>query len=411
MNGREFEPAIVYWAPPCVPGTIGATGVDNGGATYPGVTGDEVTLVDYVSDFGAEVNAIQQAQGGLVTYSDAQTLDKAWETFINEHYVFYGRHVKIVTYQGTCQSVPPNYSCLIPEMDSIVNTYHPYAVEWQVSLCSKCYAELARLGVVAFGGVGFSKDLADALRPYFYASGESSTNMAQHFAEFYCGQLAKTKVAYAGHQNKLQDLNGRDRVLGVISTDDPDNKDLVQNFLYPRLRDTCGVTVTHEYFYSKDPNTSAQQIAAGIAAMDTQPNPATTVLCLCETVAPAFLFSGEQSNNYYPENVIATDQQMDYDVIAQSYGPDPGNGGPSLGCPSPQVGCEFGLAFGIGEIGVEEPQDNDPGVRLFKAGGGTQLPGSVSAQSATFSRSESPPRHDGGPGVVDGQRGGTGHAE
>jgi len=31
------------------------------------------------------------------------------------------------------------------------------------------------------------------LKPYFYASGESSTNMAQHFAEFYCGQLAKTK--------------------------------------------------------------------------------------------------------------------------------------------------------------------------------------------------------------------------
>ena len=43
-------------------------------------------------------------------------LDKAWEKFINEHYVLYGRHVKIVTYQGQCQSVPPKYDCLIPEM-------------------------------------------------------------------------------------------------------------------------------------------------------------------------------------------------------------------------------------------------------------------------------------------------------
>src|SRR5205823_14054444 len=84
VNGRQFDPAIAYWAPPCVPGTVGATGIDNGGNTYPGVTGDEITLVDYVSDYGAEVNAILQAEGSLVTYSDAQVLDAAWTKFIND---------------------------------------------------------------------------------------------------------------------------------------------------------------------------------------------------------------------------------------------------------------------------------------------------------------------------------------
>ena len=381
VSGREFDPAIAFWAPPCVPGTPGATGIDNGGETYQGVTADEITLVDYVSDYGAEVNAILQAEGSLVTYSDAQVLDKAWEKFINDHYVLYGRHVKIVTYQGTCQSVPPKYDCLIPEMDSIVLKYHPLAVNWQTTLCSRCYAELARQGVIGVGGTGFSDDLATALSPYFFSSGESSTQMDREFADFYCSQLSGP-VKFAGHQNPAQDFNGKPRVLGIISTDDPDNKDTVNNFLVPLLRDKCGVNVTHFYFYAQDINTAAQQVAAGIAAMDTPQNPATTVLCLCDEVAPAFLFSGEQSNNYYPENVIATDQGMDFDKTGQSYGPDPSNGGASLGCPSPQVGCEYDLAFGLGEIGTEQNKDDNEGTRIFKAGGGTQFPGSVEGKTA-----------------------------
>ncbi|MEY2404309.1 MAG: hypothetical protein QOD38_1860, partial [Acidimicrobiaceae bacterium] len=156
VGGRQFDPAIAFWAPPCVPGTVGATGINNGGDTYQGVTGDTITLVDYVSNYGAQVNAILAAQGSLVTFEDAQVLDHAWEKFINDHYVLYGRKVKIITYQGQCQSVPPNYSCLIPEMTSIVNTYKPYAVNWQTTLCSACYAELARLQTVAVGGTGFS---------------------------------------------------------------------------------------------------------------------------------------------------------------------------------------------------------------------------------------------------------------
>jgi len=383
VGGRQFDPAIAFWAPPCVPGTIGATGIDNGGGTYSGVTGDTITLVDYVSNYGAQVNAILAAQGSLVTYDDAQVLDAAWEKFINDHYVLYGRKVDIITYQGQCQSVPPNYSCLIPEMQSIVNTYKPFAVNWQTTLCSACYAELARLQTVAVGGTGFSDELGRALAPYFYTAGESATSIQQSFAEFWCAQMTGP-VKYAGTQNPAQNFNGKPRVLGIISTNDPDNQSTVQNFLVPLLEEKCGLVVDHFYFYDQDINTAAKQVAAGIAAMNTPTNPATTVLCLCDEVAPAFLFTGEQSNNYYPENVIATNQGMDSDKTGQSYGE---NG--TLGCPSPQVGCEYDLAFGLGEIGVEEPNGveggqangSDIGSRVFLAGGGTTVPGSVEGKT------------------------------
>jgi len=183
---------------------------------------------------------------------------------------------------------------------------------------------------------------------------------------------------YAGTQNPAQNFNGKPRNLGIISTDDPDNKDTVQKFLIPLLKQKCGVTVTNTYFYAQDINTAAKQVAAGIAAMNDPQHPATTVLCLCDQVAPQFLFGGEQENNYYPENVIATDQGMDYDKTGQSYGPSS-----QLSCPNPGIGCVYDLAFGLGIIGTEAPNGQDPGTKIFKLGGGGTPPGSVEGKTMT----------------------------
>src|SRR5438309_218451 len=351
LQGREFDPGMVYFAPPCVAGTIGgAYAGDNGGSTYQGVSDKEIKIVDYVSNYGAEVNAILQAEGLLVTYDQAKSFDTAIANFINGHYVLYGRKVNVITYSGQCQSVPPDYGCLIPEMDRVIDTYHPYMFFWQTTLCSACYQEIARRKVVAIGGVGFSDEFANGLvdpanrAQLFYSSGESASRIARGFAQFYCSQLSSTtnpnrKVRYAETQNQLQNLNGQPRRLGIFSTNDPDNENTVKNILVPEIHRLCGngEVLNHFYFYAQDINTAAQQVAAGIAAMDTPQDPANIVLCLCDPVAPAFLYEGEQGNNYYPENVIASDQGMDLDSTAQSYGPGDG-GGPSLGCPAPQKG-------------------------------------------------------------------------
>jgi hypothetical protein len=371
--GREYDPAIAWWAPPCVPGTPGGAYPSNGGATYQGVTKDTITIVDYVTDYGAEVNAILQAQGQLVTYEQANAFDRVMETFMNRYHVFYGRKVQIRTYQGQCQSVPPNLQCLLPEMDKIVDQYHPFIVYWNTTLCSACYAELARKKTVGVGGEGFSDEFSNANAPYFYSVGESATRIETAFGQWWCNQMSSVKVPgrkvkYAGTQNAAQNFNGQPRRLGVISTNDPDNKNTVTRVLKPALA-ACGDKVWHEYYYAQDINTAAQQVQAGISAMNTPQNPATTVLCLCDQVAPAFLYGGEQDNNYWPENVIASDQSMDYDITGQSY--EASGGQPSLGCKNPTRGCEYDNAFGLSTEGPQEPQGNDEGRRIYKAGGGT----------------------------------------
>jgi hypothetical protein len=284
--------------------------------------------------------------------------------------------------------VPPDYPCLLAEMDRLVATYHPLVVNWVTTLCSQCYEEIARNRVIAAGGVGFSDGLSNALQPYFYAADESASRIETAFAEFWCNQLSsrndKTRVVrFAGHQNRAQDFNGHPRVLGVISTNDPDNEQTVKNVLFKQLHARCGEDVTHVYFYDQDPNTAARQVTASIANMDTPSNPATDVLCLCDPVAPTALYDGEQTNNYYPENLIASDQFMDTDLTGQSYGPG-ADGSPSQGCPSPQLGCEYDLAFGLSSLGEEEPQGNTTGVRVFHAGGGQQLPASITPVNATL---------------------------
>ncbi len=210
----------------------------------------------------------------------------------------------------------------------------PYAVFWSGTLCSVCYTELARKKVVSFGGSGFSEEFRQALKPYNYDAGMSSTRMAKTFAGWWCNQLAGKNAIFAGGQNPAQDFRKQKRQLGVISTNDPDNERVIKKVLYPELAKCGESTKGHEYFYEQDINTAAQQTQAGIARMNTAQNPATSVVCFCDPVAPQFSYGGSSNNNYWPEPLFATNQAMDFDASGQSYEGD-------LACPQRSRGCAF----------------------------------------------------------------------
>ena len=373
-GGREFPVTLDYYAPLCTAGTVGGS-FANGGSTYQGVTSKTITVVDYYADAGALVDAILQAQGLFVSYDQTVAVDKAFQNFINSHYVLWGRKLNIEVYKGNCQTVPPDYPCLLAEMDSIVQTQHPYAVDWGTTVCSACYARLAQDKTIALGGVGFSDAFAQANAPYFWSPGESSTHIEKSFANFWCSQLTSRNtdrvVSFALDKNPAQNFNGHKRVLGVISTNDPDNEDTVTNVLIPALDRGCGEGASvqqHHYYYSQDITTAAQQINAGISALDSASNPATDVLCLCDPVAPDLLYAGEEQHNYWPENVLADAQGMGVDAVAQAYEGVPGQF--SIGCPAPTIACEFDDAFGITSAAALGPASQEAGPKIYALGGG-----------------------------------------
>jgi hypothetical protein len=371
VGGRQFDPNLDYYAPPCIQGVPGAPFANNGGATWQGVSKDKIEIVHYIPDYGAEVNTILQAQGLYYTKAQAEVINASYEKFLNEHYQLYGRKIHITTYQGTCQTVPPNLQCLIPEMDRIVDTYHPYAFLWSTTLCSACFAEMHRKGVVTTGGAGFSDAFHNANAPYSYDASMSATRVETAFADWWCHQMTSQgnsgrTAIFAGKQNPAQDFTSKPRVLGVVSTNDPDNENTVRDVLYPALKKGCGEVVSHEYFYAQDINTATQQSQAGTATMNTPNNPATSVVCLCDPVAPQFSYNAAQNNNYWPESLVATNQSMDFDSVAQTY-VDKG-GQPTLACPKPQQGCSFDNGIGLGSADPQGPAEQLAGYKVYRAG-------------------------------------------
>ncbi|MEO6205057.1 MAG: hypothetical protein ABIO67_06720 [Mycobacteriales bacterium] len=369
VNGRQFDTKIDYYAPPCVPGEPGAAFANNGGATWNGVTKDTIEIVQYIPDYGAAVNTILQAQGLYYTASDAATVDATFEKFINENYQLYGRKIHVDTFQGKCGTVPPDLKCLIPEMGEMVQKYKPYAVVFSTTVCSKCFAELARLKVVTTGGSGFSDEFHNANAPYSYDLSMSSTRISLQFAEFWCKQMSSTggtkrTAIFAGTKNPAQNFRNTPRQLGVVSTNDPDNQSTVENVLYPALKKGCNDSVNgHQYFYAQDISTAQTQSQAGTSAMNTASNPATSVLCLCDPVAPQFSYSAAAQNKYYPESLIATNQSMDFDSTAQTY-VDKG-GQSTLACPDPPE-CPFDNGFGIGAADPQVSPSEMAGPQIFK---------------------------------------------
>ena len=368
VDGRQFDPKIEYYAPPCAPGKPGATGTDNGGATSMGVSKDKITVVHYIPDYGAEVNAILRAQGLYYNAENARIANAAFSTFINAKYQLYGRKLDIKTYQGTCRTVPPDMQCLNAEMNRIAKEFKPYAVFFQTTVCSNCYAELARNKVVTFGGAGFSEEFRNALRPYNYDYGMSSSKISKLFAQWWCGSMAGKPAKYAGSANPRQDFRTVKRQLGVVSTNDPDNERVIKQVLYPELA-KCGESVKgHEYFYEQNVSTAAQQSQAGTAVMNSPQNPATSVVCFCDPVAPQFSYNAAKNNNYWPETLFATNQAMDTDSAGQTYMGE-------LACPPPNRGtCSFDGALGLGQSEVATAPENLGGIKVFKAASKEAMP-------------------------------------
>jgi hypothetical protein len=357
---RQFDAEIYPWAPPCQ----GKFAGNNGGDTYAGITKGVIKVVVMRGNYGSVVDAALTAAGSNPAPADFDAALRAAEKWINTNYELYGRKVVLKQRKfrcGTGGEGAPDDQCLRNEARQIVSEEKPFAVIWNNSVSSATYDEFSNLKVLNIGGYGFRDGFNTDNAPYHWDVQMGGSQLANQVGAWWCGRMNGQKAAFFGTRNPANDLRGSSRVLGVVSTDDPENKATVEE-LDGVLRRTCGTSVAHRYFYSQNVQTAPTQRRAAIAAMREGPQ-STSVMCFCDQVAPAFLYDEMELNQYYPENVIVATGFMDTDTVAQTFDHFFNKARAEDEYPT------FDNAFGLGQVGQQESANTDYGARIWKWAG------------------------------------------
>jgi hypothetical protein len=307
-SGGHFCVSGLLEHPPCVAKWAGGS---NGGATSPGVSGTSVTVVMYRDQENAAVNAITQATGTYISPQSESQMLGVVQKFINTHYQLYGRQIHFVYYHGNCPYAPANDSCFRSEADKIAATYHPFALFWDNDATEGAFMdELARKGVITWGGWGFSDAFDQSLRPYHYDLFMSGDVQAEFAGEYWCNQLANQKASYAGGSLKLQT-----RKVAVSYPDTPEVAPAAHHL--ESIIKGCDHNGAFDAPYSADTSTAASQ-ATALTAKE-KSGGVTSIIWLTDPVAPAYGTNAQNAQNYQPEEILAGGGLVDYDSLAQTY--------------------------------------------------------------------------------------------
>jgi hypothetical protein len=333
-------------APPCKPKFTG----DNGGATYQGVTDKEIKIVFFSSEPNEQVDAILATQGLAVDEEVMMDAVNQFVKFINERYELYGRKIVVKRIVGDCPTTPPDYDRCNAAAQQVVKE-KPFAVVWATSLYATVYDIWARAGILSFGGSSFDVGFYNRNRPFRYDLGMDGTKAADHIAEYYCKKLASKAADHAG-SNIHPTIGGRGtrRHLGIIVPEIEANVLTAQ-----RVRnkvDQCngGDPAPLLRTYRSDIESATQQTQATVSALIA--GKVTTVVCMCDPIAPVFLTAGMTSNAYFPEFLLPGFGLLDYDILGRLYDPQ-----------------QMAHAFGSSNLPVLTDLDDTDQARVWRATG------------------------------------------
>lgn len=380
VNGKQFDPALYEWAPPCLPKFTG----NNGGAPRGtrGVTKDTIRVVAMLGNYGAAVQEILERQGSPSEEQFSAFVEAA-EKFLNAKYELYGRKIDLIPYMfkaTTGGQEAPNDSVLRNEVRQMVQQHNPFAVTWVNSVSSATYDELSRLKVVNLGGYGFTDDFNAARRPYHWDVQMGGYELADAVSSWYCNRMhgggtAKAVYAKSTPLPRGFDLQNKVRNLGIITTNDPQNLKAVDR-VKALLKSKCGVTVSHQYNYAQDIRTLEQQRIEAYNQMTTTKPEATTIMCFCDQVAPTFLYKTCDDNEYFPEQVIVATGVMDLDRAGQAYdhGPEYPGSSDQKNPPGDGVYETFENAFGLAQFPRQGPFGSSAAAKVWKLAGNVGNP-------------------------------------
>ena len=211
-------------APPCV----GFYDGDNGGATWNGVTRDEIRVLFYIE--GGFIDCVTREgceERPLSTYFDLDDPPKEddhfhvrqlriWQRHFNERYQTYNRRAHFFVYfsDGT-NTVEGRRADAVENVERI----KPFAVQTYADNPDPYIEVMARRGVMNFGSFENKPAAFFARFPkLIWSYLPSIEQAAEMYASWVCTQIVNRPVSFSGNEAD----QGKPRKLGFLSTRDPD---------------------------------------------------------------------------------------------------------------------------------------------------------------------------------------------
>lgn len=276
-------------SPPCIPFWEG----DNGGATWQGVTADEVIVGIPNYDAG---------NSGIVAL---------YEAFFNNRFEFYGRKLRLIdsTRNGDpSMDGPEGGKAVAAISDEELKVFASGAGNPQAF---HFYDELGRRGVPVVNTEVKMTDAYLQRMQHIYSYRMGVDTMFENFGEWACKRLAGGNATHAGG-----DQLGQPRKFGIILHRGWGDSPVTSKPLQDQLKG-CGVEpVVIEHTCNCTASLTPQMTAAEATNAMVQMSQAgvTSIFCLCEPADMALLMRTATAQRYYPEWLVT-----DYVDLANTF--------------------------------------------------------------------------------------------
>jgi hypothetical protein len=309
---------------------------DNGGATYKGVTADTFTVAYYRTKANEAVNAVL-ASGGLgATHEQTDREVAAYTRFFKGMYQFWGRDLKVVIVDGTADT--GDAAAFRADAVRIDQEVHAALVIGAGDL--DMIDELARRGIPCLCGAQLPERFHMEHAPFVFGLLPDGGTTNDHIAEFICKRLGPhSKADFSG--DIIHPTIGRrgevERRYGLAFPSGYWGNNNAAD-LKSKLAG-CGIQIAVETAYASDINTAGQQATAN--TQTAIQNKITTIICMCDPIAPVFGTKSATQQQYYPEWIQTGYLLQDAEALARLYDQD-----------------QWQHAFGVSSLGAQQKKED-----------------------------------------------------
>jgi hypothetical protein len=328
------------YSPPCI-----AFSGNNGGATSPGVSGNQINVTYRIT---ADSESFQQTLASLGganivdTTADIERTINALATYFDNHFQFYGRKLNIEYFngQGSITNELLGSGQQQADADAVTASQQLHAFA-ELNAASEPYGvALSQQHVVNFGVPYLSASFMGQYAPYMWSLDTESNDVVSATMELYLKSLAGGNAAYAGGS-----LLNQPRKVAIIAPSDPWYQTAAQSAVQEAA--AAGHPIADNIQYQLNLSTLSSQAATVISQL--QNDGITTVFCGCDPVFPVYLTSRAAEQGYTPEWVVAGVALTDQDIVGQLF-----------------QQSEWSHAFGVSFDGATLPKQQTFGYAAYK---------------------------------------------